>query len=890
MSIDATKLVLVEQSIRQLSGRADTTAAAIENAISLIHRWSGGNTPRYDSQGKFFRIGPAEWGAISALFDDPGHHALVTLSTPLLRIRQVPADRQDELSAAVDVLSFASDYLDLLRQEAHAAGVDLDPWWSNLLELADSPLFLLDPFDWPGNNSRDTEPGALVAQQMSDSSAKFLDIVDGSTLCALAALPETLSAHERIGLLVGLWAGGKKAPRLKSDWDSAVGWATGSERLVKEPRDLTNARVWLLLRDGPLFIEGSADAIRDFRSWAHRRSQGWKRFHNPDPDIHDRLAQFYEETKPAPSEGSQIPDWARLAVETGRFQHAQPRRRVASLAPSVAEVLTELDQFEGLKTYKAQLALMTQDFAHRKELAKKHADTDAPELNLILLGNPGTGKTTGARIYGRLLKAMDILESGHFVEVGRPDLVGEYLGHTAPKVQALFEQATGGVLFIDEAYSIASDGRDSFGREALAEIVRLTELKRGELAVVLAGYPGPMTSFVNTNPGLKSRFREALLFPDISPEGLLRILDRQTVSQGLRLSPDAKAAARERLNEMPRTDGFGNAREVRRLLSVMRERLAGRYQANPDEVEVDLLLADDVPKASIGELDEERFNAAIDGLERLIGLAEVKSLFRTRANEARLSHLLREKGGKPPPVSPGHMAFTGNPGTGKTTVARLVGEIFASLGILTSGHVVSRNRASLVGQYVGQTAPKVRAAVSESLGGVLFIDEAYALLPTNGGHFGHEALATLVEEMENHRHDLIVILAGYVEPMEMLLGANPGLRSRITDVVEFEDYSERDLGEVALVTAKQRHYSMTDDAAKLIAKRVYATRRAPEYGNARTVRAMVEKAWSNVANRVVEASRETDSPWEAVIETEDVPQAPLKEAFPVGFQPEIRRA
>lgn len=888
MSIDATKLLGAEESIRRLSGRSKATTSAIEEALSLIDKWSDGDTPRYSPQGKFFRIGPAEWATIAALFSDPGHRALVAFATPLLRIRQVPADKRDELSAAIEVSSFASDYLDLLRQQAHTANVELDPWWSTLLELADSPSSLLDPLDWPQKDSTESEPDVLTGQDMSDSTAMFLDLVDGSTRWALDSLPETLTVDERIALLVGLWAGGKKAPRLESDWESAVRWAMDSEHVVREPRDLTNARVWLLLKDGPLFVDGSADEIRDFRAWAQRRSQTWQRFHNPDPDIHERLAVYYSESEASDSEESPIPDWVRLSVETGRFQHTQPKRRVASLAPSVAEVLNELDQFEGLKNFKEQLSLISQDFAHRKELAKKHANTDSPELNLILLGNPGTGKTTGARIYGRLLKALNVLESGHFVEVGRPDLVGQYVGHTAPKVQALFEQASGGVLFIDEAYSLARDERDSFGLEALDEIVRLTELKRGELAVVLAGYPGPMTSFVNTNPGLKSRFREALLFPDISPDGLLRILDRQAESQGLRLSPEAKEAARERLNQMPRTDGFGNAREVRRLLSVMRERLAGRYQANPEAVEVDLLLADDVPKTSIGELDEQRFTAAIAGLERLIGLSEVKNLFHTRANEAWLSHLLRQKGGQAPPVSPGHMAFTGNPGTGKTTVARLVGEIFASLGLLTSGHVVSRNRASLVGQYIGQTAPKVRAAVSEALGGVLFIDEAYALLPSDGKDFGHEALATLVEEMENHRDDLIVILAGYEEPMEMLLGANPGLRSRITDIVEFEDYSEDDLREIALITAKQHHYSMTDEAAALIAKRVYATRRAPEYGNARTVRAMVEKAWSNVANRVMEASRQTDSPWEAVIEAGDVPQAPSKEAFPVGFQPEIR--
>ena len=240
-------------------------------------------------------------------------------------------------------------------------------------------------------------------------------------------------------------------------------------------------------------------------------------------------------------------------------------------------------------------------------------------------------------------------------------------------------------------------------------------------------------------------------------------------------------------------------------------------------------------------------------LDKLVGLESVKAEIHTLVNVARVREMRRKEGLKVPP-SGYHMVFVGPPGTGKTTIARLLGAIFHALGLLSKGHLTEVDRAELVAGYVGQTAIKTDKVVQEARGGVLFIDEAYSLAPDNSDQdFGREAIETLLKLMEDHREDLVVIVAGYRDRMETFLESNPGLRSRFTRFIDFPDYTPEELALIFTRLTDEEGYTLADgalDAVKGILNREHELRK-DNFGNARLVRNLFERALTSQANRLV---------------------------------------
>jgi ATPase family associated with various cellular activities (AAA)/AAA lid domain len=286
--------------------------------------------------------------------------------------------------------------------------------------------------------------------------------------------------------------------------------------------------------------------------------------------------------------------------------------------------------------------------------------------------------------------------------------------------------------------------------------------------------------------------------------------------------------------------------------------------ATPAATEAPPAIADTVPKKSLDEL--------LDDLDDLVGLADVKTEVRLMTNLLRVQQMRRDR--KLPVVEQTlHMVFVGNPGTGKTTVARLLAGIYRELKIVSKGHLVETDRSGLVAGYVGQTATKVRETVTSALGGVLLIDEAYALAQGGERDFGAEAIATLLNLMENHRDDLVVIIAGYTGPMADLVAMNPGLRSRFRKTITFPDYSTNELLEIFGRICEENRYRPDRGALEKLRALLDAQPRDESFGNARLVRNVFEAAITRQASRVVEIERPSDEHLIDLI-TADIPDLP----------------
>lgn len=290
-----------------------------------------------------------------------------------------------------------------------------------------------------------------------------------------------------------------------------------------------------------------------------------------------------------------------------------------------------------------------------------------------------------------------------------------------------------------------------------------------------------------------------------------------------------------------------------------------------DEQEI-VILADDVPVNLEAEFEKSNVKEVLDKLDReLIGLQPVKTRIREIA-ALLLVDRLRKQFALTSETPTLHMNFTGNPGTGKTTVALRMAEILHRLGYVREGHLVSVTRDDLVGQYIGHTAPKTKEVIKKAMGGVLFIDEAYYLYkPENERDYGAESIEILLQVMENNRDDLVVILAGYKDRMDKFFHSNPGMRSRVAHHIDFPDYSAEEMLNIAELMLAEQNYHFSPDAAKAFLD--YITRRMSmeHFANARSVRNALDRARLRQANRLfANASKKLTKSDLMTLEAEDI--------------------
>ena len=469
--------------------------------------------------------------------------------------------------------------------------------------------------------------------------------------------------------------------------------------------------------------------------------------------------------------------------------------------------------------------------------------------NMILTGPPGSGKTTVARLMHKFYKAYGLLKKDIFLEHNALELQSQYCGGTAPKVKGIVTAALGGTLFLDEAYSLSGNsGSDKFSTEAVRSLLTNLENNRGGIVAILAGYRDKMCATMRSDPGLQRRFPLSLHLEKYSEHELVDIIEhtvqskyKMCLEENLRLQLVEALTSRYQAQMHSHNAGL-SIQLVEAAITRYASRMGRLARTNPElcaqlcqNVTVPILTASDFdianrmdiliakaqkkkkhanqscsdsdndsdPGMSPEDLEqlhrEEMKQTAMIELENMIGFEDAKKYIQSFVNKVKL---VQRGASKKILQTCMNLVLQGNPGTGKTTLARILHKIMYAWGIIRKNVFVEKNALDLKGTHCGQTAPKVQLAFSEAEGGTLFLDEAWAL--KKGDTFSTEAIATLLTELERNRTNVFVVIAGYQDKMQDLLDSDPGLRRRFPKQLTLPDYTPNELAKIASFVTKHR--------------------------------------------------------------------------------------
>lgn len=528
----------------------------------------------------------------------------------------------------------------------------------------------------------------------------------------------------------------------------------------------------------------------------------------------------------------------------------------------------------GLEEIKREVQKFRNLLAFNKKIPNKLENKNM-NMNMLFLGNPGTGKTTVASIMADILYELGYIKKNKFIDVTAKDLVAEYVGQTAIKTSRIIENALDGVLFIDEAYSIVSANKNaSFGEESIATLVQAMEKYKDRLVVIFAGYTLEMKNFLDSNPGIASRIGYTFEFSNYTTEELIQILDKYALSKGFTIEDEAKKGIIEILEINKNTRNFGNARFMINLF----ERLV---MIHAQEFEEDKLMT--ITKKDVIALTNESFSLKksteeIQGeLSTLVGLTNVKKELDGLIDLVMLNNKLEKR----IPLNL-NMIFIGNPGTGKTTVARIFAEILYNLGYIKNNKLIEVTGKDLIGEYVGQTSNKTAKVLENALDGLLFIDEAYTLMNQagNNGNYSQDAISTITKYMTDYEGRITIIFAGYKEEMKEFLELNSGLISRVGETIEFSDYSEEELLIIFKKEVEKAEFEIDEKAEEAILNIIKQNIKTKNFGNARFVINVFKKTLMQHAKRCREIQ---DIKQLKTITVEDIPEIEIHKEKRIGF-------
>ena len=471
-------------------------------------------------------------------------------------------------------------------------------------------------------------------------------------------------------------------------------------------------------------------------------------------------------------------------------------------------------------------------------------DKEGISTHMVFTGNPGTGKSIFARLYAEFLYKNGVIKRNKCIECSAKEVISMFSGESKEKVESMVKGALGGLLYVSDAENLDTVNNAGY-KEALDTFVTQMKAYKGEIAIVFGGPNNEMNELILNNPEFEACIKFRVHFPDYTRDELKEIVVLEAAKKKYTYEEDALNLLLDVSDLLRRTDTYGNARTA---LSINDQAIVLQNYRTINDKSNTTITIDDIRRY----MDEHNINIAGSNgignsdarkeLDNLVGLEDIKetidnlvAYFAMNRNKNNLDF---------------HMAFLGNPGTGKTEVARILGKLLNQEGLLPTNKFVEVTRADLVGKYIGHTAPKVQDVVSRAMGGVLYIDEAYSLAFGAENDFGAEAISELLKLMEDKRGEFCVIFAGYTQEMKKLFTLNPGLSSRVKFELEFKDYKFDEFVKIGQLFLKRDDYEMSEDNLNLLVSCIYLNHAKRNFANVRSLRESLARVEIKQAGRI----------------------------------------
>lgn len=531
---------------------------------------------------------------------------------------------------------------------------------------------------------------------------------------------------------------------------------------------------------------------------------------------------------------------------------------------TIDDIMADINKLHGLDKVKKLFA----NICNAKTYESKRITTsDGGRYHMVFTGNPGTGKTTVARLVADMYYSLGIIKSNVLVEKRASDMISHWPGGTPNRVRAIVEEAKNGVLFIDEAYGFVSlkSGNDNKGQQALECLMQAIDT--GSVVIILAGYQDEMNELFDMNPGLKSRIGYNVHFSDYNIDDLVEILVGKLKERGYSIDDAAMPILVDCVKGKMAEPDFGNVRGI----EVLCQRLDEKYKVFVERkgYEDDRCLREKHIKSVMPSVRETN-------IEDFVGIEAIKEKLHSLKKTALYRKQAKKNGLELPPASM-HMVFTGNPGTGKTTAAKLFAQELYNAGVIETNKTVMIEPKDLNGNSKEDGVTIFKKKLRAAKGGILFIDEAYAL--TNKGTIsGMKIVEELLTAMIDYKDEIIFIFAGYEEDMSKFMDSNPGLRSRIGTKIFFPDYSPEELLEIFERKCKMIGYTYDTKVLEKVESIIKYFHGLEDLGNARFVENLVSMIVSKKAvNMYGDAGIDYDIEAIGAIVIEDVPS--VEEVF-----------